>query len=169
MNADYVRQLAQTGDVLAVHGSSLEQRGIQVATVSPFCHVAMMVREPGGMLAVVETLEPHGFQSMSFDDWLASRDGDHVFFCQAPDDVRRGSAAMISRLQIYQDAKAREYDFAALPLVWLSGITGKDYHPDGEVCSLLVADEWEAAGAQVPGNPSPGDFLFLCESASLIK
>ena len=169
MNADYVRNLAQTGDVLLVHGHSAEQIAIQVATCSPFCHVAQLLRLPGGALVVCEMLEPNGYQSMTFDDWLNSIADDSVYFGQAPDEVRRGSQAILNRQSVYKAAKEREYDFSALPMVWLSQITGKDYHPDGEVCSLLVADDWESTGFDVPGNAAPGSFLDLCESVARIK
>ncbi len=170
MNRQYVTTMAQTGDVLLVKGTSLEQQAIQLAC-PPFCHVAQLVRMPGGLLAVIEMLEPNGYQSMSFDDWFDARSaaGDSVYFGQAPDAVRQGGQAIINRQAVYRAAVARKYDFAALRVVWLSHITGKTYPVDGEVCSLLVGDDWEAAGYPVPGNPSPGAFLELCESVSYVR
>ena len=170
MNVDYVRQMAQTGDVLLVKGTSAEQHAIQI-TCPPFCHVAQLLRLPSGGLMVAEMLEPHGYQTMLFDDWLSGRlsDGDMIYFGQAPDVVRRGGQAIIDRQSHYLDPTLRKYDFAALPLVWLSRITGKEYPVNGEVCSLLVGDNWEAAGYPIHGNPSPGSFLEMCDSISYLR
>ena len=167
MNAAYVKQMAQTGDVLLVRGTSSEQRAIQLAC-PPFCHVAQLVRLPTALM-VVEILEPNGYQSMTFEDWMQVRSGDEVFFGQAPDQVRKGGQAILNRQAVYQAHKDREYDFSALPLVWLSQVTGKTYVEGGEVCSLLIRDDWEAAGYKVPGDPSPGSFLALCESISPVR
>jgi hypothetical protein len=168
VNAGQVKATAQTGDVLLVSGNDAEQVGIQIATCSAFCHAALLVRE-GGQLIVAEFLEPDGYRTISFDDWLTERAGQKIFYGVAPDTVRAGEPAMLAGLSKYTDPAARKYDFAALPLVWLSHVTGKDYHPSGEVCSLLVADEWETTGYKVGFDPAPADFLFLCESVAIIR
>lgn len=170
MDVNLVKAFAQTGDVLLVHGQSLEQKAIQAATISPYCHVAQLLRSPAGGLLVAEMMEPHGYQAMTLDDWMTTRDAsDEIYWGAAPQKVRDNGAAILARQAVYADAAKREYDFSALPLVWLSNITGEEYNPNGEVCSLLVRDNWKQAGYEIQGDPAPGSFLKLCESVSFIR
>lgn len=168
MNADYVKATAQTGDGLGVHGSSAEQEVIQALT-GILCHVAPLLRMPNGELIIAEMIEPHGYRTISFDDWMQERTGQVIFFLQAPDAVRQGGDKIIARQALYKDAQARNYAFEDLPLVLLSQITGKKYDTGGEVCSEKYADDYAAAGQVVPGNPSPTDFVFLSESVAMLR
>jgi hypothetical protein len=168
MNQAYVEQISQTGDVMLVHGDSAIQKAIEVGTSSAFCHVALLVRVPGGLL-ISEMVEGVGYQSLSLTDWLAGRVGESIFFGQAPGAVRQGGDEILAGLSKYDEAKACEYDYAALPLVWLSHLTGKTYGVGGEVCSLKVQHDWFNAGFTFSGDAAPADFLFQCESVSLLK
>ena len=160
---------AQTGDVLLVHGNDTVQRLIEFDTVSPFCHVALLVIPFPGSLLVCEMVEGQGFQSMTVEDWFAGRPGQNVFFGQAPDKVRAGGQLILDSLREYEDKDRQQYGYGELLTVFISQITGKDYETRHEVCSLFVQHRWAVAGYATAGCAAPGSFLFLCESVSLIK
>jgi hypothetical protein len=165
MKRDALHSYARTGDVLLVHGSDAEQKTIQAVTNAPFCHAALLVEEIDG-LYVSEMVEGIGYQKLKLDDWFAGRPSDVIFVGTAPAPVEKLSDKIKERLQIYSDPKNRSYDYSQLAVVWLSDVTGIKFDTDGEVCSLLVQNAWAATGYETPGNASPGDFLFLCESVS---
>jgi hypothetical protein len=165
MNIEEVKETGQTGDILMVHGYSPAQNVIQSSTSSAFCHVALLVRTGIGLL-VSEMVEGVGYQCMTIDDWASGRPGEDFFFGQAPESVR-SSSEIIASLSEYTDPSKREYGYFSLPLVWLSQFTGKEYG-GREVCSLFCQHRWELAGLKIDRSCAPGDFLFLCESISLI-
>jgi hypothetical protein len=169
VNLSYVKALAQTGDLLVVHGTDLVQRGIEEATRSPFCHIALLARPAPDALLVCEMVEGVGYQSMTIDDWFAGRPTDKVFFGRAPDQVRQGGAAILGSLAEYNDPERRKYGYPELFAVWLSGLTGKTYDTPHEVCSLFAQHRWQIAGYVTPGCAAPGDFLYFCESLAYIK
>lgn len=169
MNLSYVKTLAQTGDVLVVHGTSLVQEGIEIATQSPFCHIALLVRPEPEVLLVCEMVEGIGYQSMTVEDWFAGRPDDKVFFGQAPDLVRKNGAAILGSLSEYNNPERRKYGYPELFTVWLSGITKQTYETPHEVCSLFAQHRWQIAGYTTPGCAAPGDFLYFCESLSYIR
>ena len=146
----------QTGDILLVHGTSFVQRGIEEATRSPFCHVALLVESPAGGFLVCEQVEGCGYQCMTLVDWQAGRPNDRVFVGTAPEAVHAGVAALMAALP----TGPQDYGYAELFTVWLSGITGREYQTAHEVCSLFVQHKWEAAGYKTPGCAAPGDFLW---------
>jgi hypothetical protein len=159
---------AMTGDVLAVHGSSFVQEGIQQAT-GCFCHVAQVITPFPGSITVEETVEGIGYQNMTLEDWLAGRAGQKIYFGQAPEIVRTNRQLIIDRFAYYQDPEHRKYHYDELIKVWLFDKFSQALPSDGEVCSLLVIDNWRAAGYSMAGNPSPSDFLDLAESVSRIN
>ena len=169
MNIADLPKLAMTGDVLLVHGQSNFQRVIQLDTVSPFCHVAMIVVPQPGMLVVCEMVEEEGYQSMLIADWFAGRPNDNIFFGRAPAIVRQNGKIIENSLQEYAVADKRAYGYGELLKVWLSQFTGVDYETKHEVCSLFCAHRWEIAGYRIPGCPSPGDFLFHCRSVCFMS
>ena len=167
MDVPYVKQNASTGDCLLVHGTNTVQEGIEVATDSSFCHAALLVQTPVGLM-VAEMVEGTGFQSMSFDDWLSNRPTDIVFYGLAPDVVRANGDRIIDSLKEYEDADKREYGYGELFEVWLSQFTEDKYPAKHEVCSLLVQHRWEIAGYPIQGMASPGSFLYLCQLVAKI-
>lgn len=169
MNVNSLPQFACTGDVLLVHGQSEFQKIIQLDTISPFCHVAMIVVPQPGMLVVCEMVEEEGYQSMLLGDWFGGRPNDKVFFGRAPAIVRQNGKIIENSLQEYAVADKREYGYGELLKVWLSQFTGVDYETRHEVCSLFVQHRWEIAGYRIPGCAAPGHFLFECESVAFLR
>ena len=172
MDLATVKQIAQVGDALLCHDTDLTGRLIEKVTTGAFCHAAMIVIPNPGQILVSEMMQPAGYACMTIDDWFNERlqRGQKLFFGVAPKEVHDNPAPIMDRLQRYVDQKNRGYDFTALPLVWLSDITGKSYVTRGEVCSLFVQNCWEiATGVDIPGNASPSDFLYLCDSVALIR
>jgi len=160
MNITDLYKTAQTGDVLLVHGDSFVQAGIQQAT-GCFCHAAQIITPFPGSITVEETVEGIGYQNMTLEDWLSGRTGQKIYFGQAPETVRSNKQLVIDRFTYYQDPEHRKYHYDELIKVWLFDTFDKTLPSDGEVCSLLVMDNWKAAGFSFVGNPSPSDFLDL--------
>lgn len=168
MNLSDLRKRAATGDILLVHGNSFVQEGIQLAT-GIFCHVAQLFIPASGGLFVEEMLEGTGYQNMTLDDWLAGRPDDKIYLGTAPPIVVDNGQKILDRFGFYIDHEHREYHYDELLKVLLFDKTGQVAPADGEVCSLLVIDNWRVAGYEFTGNPSPSDFLDLCESISFIR
>jgi hypothetical protein len=168
MNLRSVYDQAKTGDVLLVHGASFIQEGIQTFT-GCFCHAAQIIIPPAGGIIVEETVEGVGYQNMTLEDWLSGRVGQKIYYGKAPDAVIDGADKIMARFQYYDDPEKRKYHYDELFTVLRSTRTGEKYTTNGEVCSLLVQNNWAAAGYETPGNACPSDFLGLCESVSRIN
>ena len=151
---------------MAVHGRSEFQRLIQLDTVSPFCHVALIVRPQPELVVVCEMVEGEGYQSMLLADWVAGRPNDVLFFGRAPAVVRQHANIILNSLREYAVKDKQEYGYGELLKVWLSQFTGVDYETRHEVCSLFVQHRWEIAGCRIEGCSAPGVFLFECESVA---
>lgn len=160
---------AQTGDKLLVHGGDFVQELIEFDTQAPFCHVAVLVIPNPGEVLVTEFVEGTGYQSMTLDDWLSGRPNDFVFFGKAPVIVNQNAGAILADQAKFADPNKDKYDYAALPVVLLSEITGKTFDIKGNVCSLYGQHEDEIAGYPTPGNAAPGDFLYRCQYVAYIN
>jgi len=166
MDLNSLPNIALTGDILLVHGRRLEQEAIQIMTCSPFCHVALLIGDVGGPYTVAEFIEPDGFAHTPLPDWLASRDGEDIYFGQCPEIVAQNGLKIIGAIPQFEGKK---YDFADLPLAWLSEITGQTYESTPHICSFFVEEMWRLAGFATSGNLPPGGFLKAAEYVSYIN
>ena len=162
MDYSALRQMAASGDVLIVRGGRL----IRILTAESFSHVALLVWEADcGGLWVYEFVETGGYQAMPFSQWLALREGQAVFYGQAPDIVRAHPALVVEAAHAYRAKHPlrRWYGWLSLPKVWLSQLIGRRVPVRTTVCSTFVQHIWERAGYDCMGRTAdPGDIAMEC-------
>lgn len=127
---------------------------IRWLTAESFNHVAMVIRQHGGVF-VVEMREGKGWQMMPMSQWLHVNRNAEVYWGKAPARVRGSYCIEDYALK----ARGTRYSYMSLLSVWWSQIW-KRKTKTRMVCSTFIQAGYDACGVHlVEKTMDPGDFM----------
>lgn len=166
MTAAEMMRRACSGDVILVKGQGVIGTLIRGLTGESYSHVALLLRDPGGVgWQVAEFGEGIGFSLMPLVEWLDKRRGQTLFYGVAPEVVRQkpGTVHLAATRYVSAGWIRGTYGYLSLAKVWLSQVLKINIPVLQKVCSTFAQEVWKLAGyTGFTRTADPGDIAEHC-------